>query len=164
MAKARVSRAGDVAELVISAPPLNLFDGQMIANLVAALDELAALAREGTARAVLLRAEGKVFCAGVDVHEFQGLGQAQGVVLMARFLALVQTLERLPVPTIAVVHAPEPHHRVRAVPGLRPDVGGGGRLVRPGRGDGRPHPRRGRHPAPGRPGRRGPGGRAGDDR
>ena len=54
---------------------------------------------------MLLRAEGKVFCAGVDVHEFQGLGPAQGAVLMARFLALVQTLERLPVPTIAVVHA-----------------------------------------------------------
>jgi len=28
MAKAQVSPAGDVAELVISAPPLNLFDGQ----------------------------------------------------------------------------------------------------------------------------------------
>jgi enoyl-CoA hydratase/carnithine racemase len=105
MAKARVSRAGDVAELVISAPPLNLFDGQMIADLVAALDELAALAREGAARAVLVRAEGEVFCAGVDVHEFQGLGPAQGAVLMARFLTLVQTLERLPVPTIAMVHA-----------------------------------------------------------
>jgi enoyl-CoA hydratase/carnithine racemase len=105
MAKARVSRTGDVAELVISAPPLNLFDGQMIADLAAALDELAALAREGAARAVLLRAEGTVFCAGVDVHEFQGLGPAQGAVLMARFLTLVQTLERLPVPTIAVVHA-----------------------------------------------------------
>ncbi len=41
----------------------------------------------------------------MDVHEFQGLGPAEGAVLMARFLALVQTLERLPVPTIAVVHA-----------------------------------------------------------
>lgn len=28
MARRRVSPAGDVAELVISAPPLNLFDGQ----------------------------------------------------------------------------------------------------------------------------------------
>jgi enoyl-CoA hydratase/carnithine racemase len=105
MAKARVSQAGDVAELVITAPPLNLFDGQLTADLEAALDELAALTREGAARAVLLRAEGTVFCAGVDVHEFQGLGPAQGAALMARFLALVQTLERLPVPTIAVVHA-----------------------------------------------------------
>ena len=108
MAKVYVKQVGDVAELVISAPPLNLFDGQLAADLESALDEVGALTREGAARAVLLRAEGKVFCAGVDVHEFQGLGPAQGAVLMARFLALVQTLERLPVPTIAVVLAAGP--------------------------------------------------------
>ena len=33
MAKAQVSSAGDVAELVISAPPLNLFDGQLITEI-----------------------------------------------------------------------------------------------------------------------------------
>ena len=59
-----MSPAGDVAELVISAPPLNLFDGQLITDLEAALDELDALIRTRAARAVLLRAEGKVFCAG----------------------------------------------------------------------------------------------------
>jgi len=124
MPKAYVTRTGDVAELVISAPPLNLFDAQLATDLEDALDEIIAqcwpggttprnptLAGEAIppeprwARAVLLRAEGKVFCAGVDVHEFQDLGPAEGAVLMARFLALVQTLERLPVPTIAVVHA-----------------------------------------------------------
>ena len=47
MAKAQVSRAGDVAELVISAPPLNLFDGQLITDLEAALDELDALTPAG---------------------------------------------------------------------------------------------------------------------
>jgi enoyl-CoA hydratase/carnithine racemase len=127
MPKAYVTRTGDVAELVISAPPLNLFDSQLATDLEDALDEIIAQCWPGGttprnpprtgglpappfppgrwARAVLLRAEGKVFCAGVDVREFQGLGPAQGSVLMARFLALVQTLERLPVPTIAVVHA-----------------------------------------------------------
>ncbi len=105
MPKVYAERVGDVAELVVSAPPLNLFDGQLAADLETALDEVAALTRDGAARAVLLRAEGQVFCAGVDVHEFQGLGPSQGAVLMARFLALVQTLERLPVPTLAVVHA-----------------------------------------------------------
>jgi enoyl-CoA hydratase/carnithine racemase len=105
MAKAYVSRTGDVAELVISAPPLNLFDGDLIGDLESALTELGALTREGAARAVLLRAEGKVFCAGVDVHEFQGLGPSRGSRLMARFLTVVQTLEGLPVPTMAVVHA-----------------------------------------------------------
>jgi enoyl-CoA hydratase/carnithine racemase len=105
MAKVYVRRTGDVAELVISAPPLNLFDGQLAADLESALDEVGTLVRDRAGRAVLLRAEGKVFCAGVDVHEFQDLGPSQGAALMARFLALVQTLERLPVPTIAVVHA-----------------------------------------------------------
>jgi enoyl-CoA hydratase/carnithine racemase len=73
VAKAYLERVGDVAELVISAPPLNLLDGQMIGDLEAALDEAGTLARSGAARAVLLRAEGRVLCAGVDVHEFQGL-------------------------------------------------------------------------------------------
>jgi hypothetical protein len=40
MAKAQVSPAGDVAELVISAPPLNLFDGQLITDLSAGLESL----------------------------------------------------------------------------------------------------------------------------
>ncbi len=124
MPKAYVTRTGDVAELVISAPPLNLFDAQLATDLEDALDEIIAQCWPGGttprnppvpsepippeprwARAVLLRAEGKMFCAGVDVHEFQDLGPAEGAVLMARFLGLVQTLERLPVPTIAVVHA-----------------------------------------------------------
>lgn len=104
-AKAHVTESGNVAELVISAPPLNLFDGALVADLETALDQVTGLARAGTARAMLLRAEGKVFCGGVDVHEFQDLSTSQGAVLMARFLALVQTLERVPVPVIAVVHA-----------------------------------------------------------
>jgi enoyl-CoA hydratase/carnithine racemase len=124
MPKAYVTRTGDVAELVISAPPLNLFDAQLVTDLENAVDEIIAQCWPGGktpahtpvpgepvppeprwARAVLLRAEGKVFCAGVDVHEFQDLGPAQGGALMARFLALVQAVERLPVPTLAVVHA-----------------------------------------------------------
>ncbi len=110
MAKVYLERAGDVVELVISAPPLNLFDSQLAVDLESALAEVTALcrprsARDGAARAVLLRAEGTVFCAGVDVHEFQGLDTSRGAALMARFLTAVQTLERVPVPTIAVVHA-----------------------------------------------------------
>jgi enoyl-CoA hydratase/carnithine racemase len=77
----------------------------MITDLESAVAEADALARAGDARAVLLRAEGKVFCAGVDVHEFQGLDTSAGAHLMARFLTVVQSVERLPVPTIAVVHA-----------------------------------------------------------
>jgi len=105
MVKARVETVGEVAELVISAPPLNLVDAQMIGDFESALAELAEDAHAGTIRAALIRAEGTVFCAGVDVHEFQGLDASGGAHMMARLLALVRTLETLPVPTMAVVHA-----------------------------------------------------------
>ena len=117
MPKAYVTMTADVAELVISAPPLNLFDGQLAADLEAALDEVTALTRDRAARAVLLRAEGKVFCAGVDVHEFQGLGSSQGAALMARFLALVQIAEDAS------------FGLVEATVGLTPGGGGTQRLV-----------------------------------
>ena len=41
MAKVCLERAGDAAELVISAPPLNLFDSQLAAGLESALAEAA---------------------------------------------------------------------------------------------------------------------------
>jgi enoyl-CoA hydratase/carnithine racemase len=103
--KAFVELTGDTAELIISAPPLNLFDLQTVADVEAALAEIGALVRDGRARAVILRADGDVFCAGVDVHEFQGLSTAEGASLMARMLTLTQSIEALPVPTVAVVHA-----------------------------------------------------------
>jgi enoyl-CoA hydratase/carnithine racemase len=105
MAKTRVDLVGDVAEFVLDAPPLNLFDDAMIGGVETALVEIRALVSAGRARAVLFRAEGKAFCAGVDVHEFQGLTRAQGAALMARYLHCTQSLEALPVPTVAAVHA-----------------------------------------------------------
>ena len=103
--KATVDLVGQVAEIVIDGPPLNLFDDAMIGDLETAVADVRRHVQAGAARAVMVRAEGKVFCAGVDVHEFQGRTPAQGGLLMSRFLTLVQTLEALPVPTLAVVHS-----------------------------------------------------------
>ncbi|SHN40057.1 enoyl-CoA hydratase/isomerase family protein [Cryptosporangium aurantiacum] len=105
MPKVRLDQRGDVAEIVLDAPPLNLFDLALVADFERVLDELVPKAESGAVRAVLVRAEGKVFCGGVDVHEFQQLGQAAGGQLMARFLGLSTVLEALPVPTVAAVHA-----------------------------------------------------------
>lgn len=102
--KACVIKSDAVAELVISAPPLNLFDAHTIADVESAVAEVGAMARTGEARAMILRAEGKVFCAGVDVREFQGLNTSEGARLMSRFMTLTQAIETLPIPTLAVVH------------------------------------------------------------
>jgi enoyl-CoA hydratase len=105
VAKVRVERRGAVAEVVLDGPPLNLFDDPMTEDLEAAIDEVQAGVAAHDVRAVMFRAEGKVFCGGVDVHTFQKRTHPGGARMMARFLATVSVLETMPVPTLAVVHS-----------------------------------------------------------
>jgi enoyl-CoA hydratase/carnithine racemase len=91
---------GDVAELVLDAPPLNLFTPEVCDDLRAALTKV-----PPHARVLLLRAEGKAFCAGVDVSWFtRAQDAAEGSALMSELLALTHALEALAMPTLAVVH------------------------------------------------------------
>jgi enoyl-CoA hydratase len=52
----------------------------------------------------VVRAEGKVFTAGVDVHVFEGLDAAAADALTASLMELAHAIEDLPCPTLAVVH------------------------------------------------------------
>ncbi|SEO58494.1 enoyl-CoA hydratase/isomerase family protein [Trujillonella endophytica] len=108
----RVERDGDVAVVVLDAPPLNLFDESVFAGFeraVAELEELTAPGRPDRARAVLLEARGRVVSGGVDVHAFRAIAEGpdpvgQGTALWARLLRVAQTLEELPVPTVFAAH------------------------------------------------------------
>jgi enoyl-CoA hydratase/carnithine racemase len=94
----RLERTGDVMELIwAAAPGLNLFTAAVADEFESALGKV-----PGGARALIFRAEGKVFCGGVKVQELTVL---DGTRFSQRMLALVQRIEALPVPTIAVVHA-----------------------------------------------------------
>ncbi len=95
---ARLERDGDLAILVIDHPPLNLFDAQMVSDILTAFDEA------NGCRALLVRAEGKYFTGGVDVHEFSGLSEQDASELTARLLAITHRIEELPFPTLASVH------------------------------------------------------------
>ena len=100
MPQARYEIDGDVAEIVISNPPLNLWGPQLIADVE---DGVARAAAERP-RALLVRAEGDVFSAGVDVHVFEGLDTQSADALTGRLLRLTHAVEDLPLPTLAVVH------------------------------------------------------------
>jgi enoyl-CoA hydratase len=100
MAHARYETDGDVAELVIANPPLNLWGPQLIADVE---DGVARAAAERP-RALLVRAEGEVFSAGVDVHVFEGLDAPSAAALTERLLRLTHAVEDLPLPTLAVAH------------------------------------------------------------
>ena len=100
MPHARYETDGDVGEIVLSNPPLNLFDATLMRELRESVDAAAAAAP----RALLVRAEGKVFTAGVDVHVFEGLDIPAADALTASLLELTHTIEDMPFPTLAAVH------------------------------------------------------------
>src|SRR4051812_14388885 len=100
MPQAYYEQHGDVGELVLDAPPLNLFGTAMFDDLEAAIAQLQAAAP----RALILRAEGDVVSAGVDVHVFEGLGSSGADELPARLLRFPHALEDLPLPALAVAH------------------------------------------------------------
>jgi len=90
---------GELGEIVIANPPLNLFSQILIADLHAAV----ARASASEARAVLLRAEGDVFSGGADVSIFSGLDVDGATALMSDALGLIAAIEDIPVPTVVLV-------------------------------------------------------------
>src|SRR3954468_18592092 len=99
--RVRYERDGDVGLVVMDDPPLNLFGVELINDLVAAIEE----AEAHMARALVVRAEGKVFTGGVDVQVFAGKTHEQGATLFEDLVRIVHRLEAMPIPTIASVHA-----------------------------------------------------------
>ncbi|WP_067893218.1 enoyl-CoA hydratase/isomerase family protein [Nocardia vaccinii] len=90
-----------LATITIAHPPLNLFDNALLDSLAANVADLTAT----PARAVLLRAEGKVVSGGVDVHVFEGLSIEQGTELWEDlFNRVIHPIEALPCPVVFAAH------------------------------------------------------------
>ena len=97
----RVAWEGALGIVTLDSPPLNLIGDDLVAGLVAAIEELES---HPGLRAVLVRGEGKVFSAGADVHLFAGRGADEMRPLIDSFLDLGRRIEQLPFPTLAAVH------------------------------------------------------------
>ena len=89
-----------LGEIVIDNPPSNLFSGDLLADLRAAVDAAAA----SDIRALVVRAEGDDFSAGADVSVFTGIDEAVANELETTVLSLIGAIEDLPIPTLALVH------------------------------------------------------------
>ncbi len=97
-------REGGVARLRMTRPEVhNAFDAGLIAELTAALEDIAA---DASIRVLVLEAEGASFSAGADLNWMRGMAAAseaenrQDSLALAR---LMRTLDELPKPTIARV-------------------------------------------------------------
>lgn len=107
MTKIHTEHDGPLAVMTIDSPPLNLFDHELMDELAAAVDELAAHCNDDheRPRGLLIRADGRLVSGGVDVHVFDGLTPEQGAEMWTRLLDLVHRVEDLPLPTVFAAHA-----------------------------------------------------------
>jgi enoyl-CoA hydratase/carnithine racemase len=99
MNKVHFEIAGELGILTLANPPLNLFSGELIEDLRATVDEV----RRTPLRALLVRAEGKIFSGGADVSVIAGKSAAQAREQFTSHLRLIADLEELPFPIVAAV-------------------------------------------------------------
>jgi enoyl-CoA hydratase len=99
-ARVRFEHQGAVGHVVLKDPPLNLFGAEVLDDLESAVAE----AGRADIRALVVRAEGKVFTGGVDVNMFDGLSPDDARELAHRLFRLSHAIEDLPFPTVACVH------------------------------------------------------------
>ena len=151
----RTEQRGTIFEIILNRPDKrNAINAELFAEFDTAVQQ--ANRSEGI-RSVIIRGEGKAFSAGIDVSSLLGLAQKYGPHWQTRmraitdeFQAVLTRLERLELPTIALLHgycfglamelALACDIRIAAVDtkmglletrlGMIPDVGGTTRLVR----------------------------------
>ena len=94
-----------IAKLILDRPAeRNALCAQLIGELT---DALNGLAMERDLRIVLLAGAGSAFSAGADIGEMRAAGSAppeQNVTDARRFVAMLDRLERMPQPTVAIVN------------------------------------------------------------
>lgn len=89
-----------IAELVIQRPPVNALND---AGWHALADEIIRIGRDPDARVIVLRAEGRGFCAGVDIKELDAQPDRIVSVNAGNYRSF-EAVHRNPLPVIVAVH------------------------------------------------------------
>ena len=95
-----VTQDNGIAEMVFDHPPVNAFDSRGWAAIAAELERLGA---DDAVRVILIRAEGRGFCAGVDIKELAADGDLIVTVNKGNYDSF-KAVHRNPKPVIIAVH------------------------------------------------------------
>jgi enoyl-CoA hydratase len=90
-----------IVEVVIERPPVNALD---VAAWFALAESLRELGRDPSVRVVVLRAEGRGFCAGVDIKEIQSQDRSALINVNRGCFAAFEAVYECEVPVIVAVH------------------------------------------------------------
>jgi enoyl-CoA hydratase len=90
-----------VAEVIVDRPPVNALD---VAGWRALATTLAQVGEDASVRVAILAAEGRGFCAGVDIKELDGAGSDALIGVNRACFAAFAAVYECAVPVIAAVH------------------------------------------------------------
>lgn len=97
----RLDRDSEIATITLARPERrNALSREMIGELTRALTELGA---DRTVRAIVLAAEGPVFCSGHDIAEMRGRDAAFYRALFDECVVLMERIQEIPQPVVAAV-------------------------------------------------------------
>lgn len=96
----RLDRIGAIAEIVLDHPPVNAFDSALWNSLPAIIAEAG---HDEAIRCVLIRAEGRGFCAGVDIREMQAHPERIVDLNRGNYLSF-KAVRDCPVPVVTAAH------------------------------------------------------------
>ncbi|MBG6179437.1 enoyl-CoA hydratase/isomerase family protein [Arthrobacter sp. CAN_A1] len=95
----------NVAEIVLNAPAkLNSLNEEALGELSSAYDDAAAAAASGAVRALVLRGEGRAFCAGRDISNVHPETDDAVAYLGGLVTPLLRKMAEFPAPTFAAAH------------------------------------------------------------
>lgn len=97
----KVTVEDKIAQVVLSSPPVNTLTPELINDIEAAFDELAAA--EDVRAVILSSAFPKVFVAGADIKAFQFMGAEENMAVSRRGGEVYNKVENFPAPVICVV-------------------------------------------------------------
>lgn len=92
--------AGRIAEIIFDVPPVNAFDSETWNSLPARITEAG---RNPDVRVVLIRAEGRGFCGGVDIKEMQAHPERITLLNRGNYLTF-KAIRDCEVPVVSAVH------------------------------------------------------------
>lgn len=98
------SLTGGIGVLSLNRPPVNALNRVMVGEISRWLDRAGDEIANHNLRVVVLRAEGKHFCAGADLKERRNIPEEKVELLVSAIRETFRKLAELPVPVIAAVH------------------------------------------------------------
>ena len=93
-----------ISQIILNNPPVNALNSEMVLDLVNAVEQVKSQIEKRKVRVVILRSEGKHFCAGADLKERLSVAESEVADKVKSIRKAVASIWAIKVPVIAAIN------------------------------------------------------------